>query len=123
MMQLSKKNGITHQNIPVIPPGQRIMLSQQDSRVISANLKKKRRKVWKSYLRCSDRSENIINRKIGTFYMEAIPRKKIQLRKNTFFFRAQKIFSQILMGILDFSEDFPIICVFFSSNLPKSMLT
>ena len=36
-------------------------------------------------LECSDHAENIINRKIGTFYMEAIPPKIFQLRQKIFF--------------------------------------
>ena len=49
-------------------------------------------KLWycKSYLLCSKRSENIINRKIGNFYIEAILQKNSQLRKKTYFFRVPK---------------------------------
>ena len=52
----------------------------------------KRRKVWKSYLRCSNGSENTINRKIGTFYMEAIPRFFFNSPKKYFFELDKKIF-------------------------------
>ena len=47
-------------------------------------------RCWKSYLPYSKRSENIINRKIRQFYIEAIPQKKSQLRKKFIFFRVQK---------------------------------
>ena len=35
--------------------------------------------------KCLDRSENITNRKLGHFCIEAIPKKFFQLRKNYFF--------------------------------------
>ena len=45
----------------------------------------------KSYLPCSKRSENIINRKIGNFYIEAIFQKRISTPKKIFFSSSKKI--------------------------------
>ena len=45
---------------------------------------------WKSYLPYTKRSENIINRKIRKFYIEAIPNFS-QLRKKMLFFRTKKL--------------------------------
>ena len=65
-------------------------------------------RYWKSYLPYSKRSENIINRKIRQFYIEAIPPKKSQLRKKIFFrarrknfekFSDQKIFENVRQKI------------------------
>ena len=51
---------------------------------------------WKSYLLCSKRSENIINRKIIKFYIETIPEKNSQLRKKTFFRARRKNFRKFV---------------------------
>ena len=47
-------------------------------------------RCWKSYLPYSKRSENIINRKNIKFYIEAIPPKFSQLRKNIFVSSSKK---------------------------------
>ena len=47
-------------------------------------------RCWKSYLPYSKRSENIINRKIRQFYIEAIPQFFSQLRKKFFFSEFKK---------------------------------
>ena len=52
-------------------------------------------RCWKSYLPYSKRSENIINRKNRKFYIEAIPKKKSQLRKKRYFFSSSKKFRKI----------------------------
>ena len=43
-------------------------------------------------LECSKHDGNIINRKMGHFYIEAIPKLFSQLRKKIYFFRVQKKF-------------------------------
>ena len=53
---------------------------------------------WKSYLPCSKRSENIVNRKIRFFYIKAIPRNFSQLQKNIIFFEVQKFSEKIFLG-------------------------
>ena len=55
----------------------------------------------KAYLLCSKRSENIINRKIGNFYIEDIPKTFSQLRKNIIFFEVKKIW-KIVFGFFEF---------------------
>ena len=49
-------------------------------------------RCWKSYLPYSKRSENIINRKIRQFYIEAIPKKNLNSEKNNVFFEFKKKF-------------------------------
>ena len=61
-------------------------------------------RCWKSYLPCSKRSENIINRKSRNFYIEAIPNFFSQLRKKIYFFRTRKKFGDIFQ-ILNFGKD------------------
>ena len=56
---------------------------------------------------CSKRSENLINRKIGTFYIEAIPPKFSQLRQKIFF-RARSKYFLDFPGIRGFSKGFLI---------------
>ena len=46
-------------------------------------------------LECSKRAENIINREITIFYIEAIPPKNCQLRKKYFCSDSKKSFSEI----------------------------
>ena len=41
---------------------------------------------------CRDHSENLINRKFGKFYIEAVPPKNFQLRKNIYIFSSAKKF-------------------------------
>ena len=43
-------------------------------------------------LECSERAKNLINRKIGILYFEAIPRKIPQLQENIYFFALKNIF-------------------------------
>ena len=63
--------------------------------------------AWESYLPCSKRSENLINRKIGTFYIEAIPQNFSQLRQKIFF-RARSKYFLDFPGIRGFSKGFLI---------------
>ena len=53
----------------------------------------------------SERAENLINRKIRIFYIEAIPQKISQLRKKNFFLLAHFFFKEkIFFGIVRFDQ-------------------
>ena len=63
--------------------------------------------VEKVHLPYSNRSENIINRKILIFYIKAIPQKISQLRQKIFF-RARPKYFLDFSGILGFGKGFLI---------------
>ena len=75
--------------------------------------------IWKhgsdqlERLERSKRAVNLINRKFRQFYIEAIPKKKSQLRKKMFFLRLEKIANFFRW----FSNDSLIIPLYFTKGL------